>query len=93
MYKIREREMKMKTMTSASPRFSILKISRDLSLERKLHFPQKNVALLLLLSDDAFFAPRVDVVVVVVVFARLVVVSFVSESSAFLVEVASSTSF
>ena len=84
MYKIREREMKMKTMTSASPRFSILKISRDLSLERKLHFPQKNVALLLLLSDDAFFAPRVDVVVVV---------SFVSESSAFLVEVASSTSF
>jgi len=92
MYKIREREMKMKTMTSASPRFSILKISRDLSLERKLHFPQKNVALLLLLSDDAFFAPRVDVVVVAF-FACLVVVSFVSESSAFLVEVASSTSF
>jgi hypothetical protein len=46
-----------------------------------------------LLSDDyAFFAPRVDVVVVFFAWC-LVVVSFVSESSAFLVEVASSTSF
>jgi hypothetical protein len=45
-----------------------------------------------LLSDDyAFFAPRVDVVVVF--FAWCLVVSFVSESSAFLLEVASSTSF
>ena len=68
-----------------------MKISRDLSLEYDKTVHKKNVvsALLLLLSDDAFFAPRVDVVVVVVF-------AFVSESSAlflFCLEVASSTSF
>lgn len=65
--------------------------SRDLSRERE-KTPQKNVLALLLLSDDAFFAPRVFFfhrVDVVVVFA------FVSESSALFLylEVASSTSF
>jgi len=54
--------------------FFVLKISRSLSRERKLqNFPQKNVIALLLLSDDAFFAPRVFF------FHRVDVVVFVSE--------------
>jgi len=75
--------------TSARRAFFVLKISRSLSREKTPNFPQKNVIALLLLSDDAFFAPRVFF------FHRVDVVVFVSESSALFLylEVASSTSF